>query len=88
MNFSKKEKLRPANAEQARTRKTSPERALLCAMINRALLDLGSRSAELRRSARTWILSPRKTAFSFRWTCEQLELGRHDTIQAILKGLD
>lgn len=56
----------------------TPERRLLLAILERAILDyVGNDERELEQ-AEQWIFSPERTTsgshFSFEWVCEQLDL--------------
>ena len=56
----------------------TPERRLLLAILERAILDfVGNDERELEQ-AQEWLFSPKKNAkveqFSFEWVCEQLDL--------------
>lgn len=80
MQLSKGEKI---CSDEVIIRRTSPEKALICALLSRSMLDLESRSIEIRRGARAWLCSKRKTSFSFCWVCEELELNPETLLQMI-----
>ncbi len=63
----KKKKWELANVE-------GPEKRLLCAIIERAWLDLDSLDRRERREARAWFLTKDKGDWTFHWMAQQLEL--------------
>lgn len=56
----------------------TPERRLLLAILERAILDFVGNDARELEQAEDWLFSPRKSGkvehFSFEWVCEQLDL--------------
>ncbi|MCB0359772.1 MAG: hypothetical protein KDD44_09050 [Bdellovibrionales bacterium] len=69
------------------TEAQSPERNLLVAMLQRALLDLVSGAESDRNLAREWLLEPvggePYVPFSFPWICAELGLNVSLTQQAV-----
>lgn len=55
-------------------RKPSPEKNLLYALLERAVLDLDSSDMKIRRAARSWVLYPTEEFFSFEYICEAVDL--------------
>ena len=58
-----------------------PEHALLCAIIERALLDLryrdlasGKHWGRPQQTAKAWLMSPRNKPWTFLWICQHLQL--------------
>lgn len=66
--------LRNDEAEDA-CHRTSPEKALLCAVLERAWNDLinNNTSQDEQKSAREWFLSRSELGYSFRWIVSQLD---------------
>jgi hypothetical protein len=65
----------------------TPERRLLLAILERAILDfVGNDERELEQ-AEEWIFSSKKSGkvehFSFEWVCEQLDLDAHKISEKI-----
>lgn len=56
-------------------RSRCPERKLLLAMIERAILDLKQPDPGTRQHARSWIFSSSMESFSILWILEVLDLG-------------
>ena len=54
----------------------TPERKLLIAILDRAVMDLHDPEPKYRRSARAWFRSSRTDQWSFAWIYEQLGLTR------------
>lgn len=66
--------------------KGSPERNLLMAMLERAILDyVGNNSSEIN-AAKDWIFSKDKEEYSFIWLCMELDLDP-DSIAKIIKNM-
>lgn len=51
-----------------------PEQRLLCAMLERAILDLYSSHSPYRRSANIWLKDKSMGPWSFNWTINKLNL--------------
>ena len=60
--------------EQRETR--SPEKNLLIAALNRAVLDYLGNQKDVRDDAAAWLFSPAgiEEEFSFKWVCQHLEI--------------
>jgi hypothetical protein len=51
----------------------SPERNLISAVVERAILDSGSKEVRISAEARIWLFESRQIhAFSFRWCCTEM----------------
>ncbi|RMD86394.1 MAG: hypothetical protein D6808_03430 [Candidatus Dadabacteria bacterium] len=68
--------------------KGSPERNLLMAIIERALLDLTGNNYEEAEAAREWLFeeveNPHLEPFTFQWICIQLDLDPKKALSKIV----
>ncbi|MBL7661591.1 hypothetical protein JNK13_02450 [bacterium] len=64
----------------------TPEKHLLVALLQRAILDLVSPHEEDRDEAKDWVLSTNSedVPFSFKWTCSELGLNPTKVSTAII----
>ena len=66
----------------------TPERRLLLAILERALLDYVGNDVREAEDAAEWLFLPYETPhaeFSFPWVCEQLDLNYKKTLRKIQK---
>ena len=67
--------------------KGSPERRLLLAILERAILDYVGNEPEEVEAAEAWLFEnldePQNEEFSFPWVCEHLDLNMADVAQMI-----
>jgi hypothetical protein len=65
----------------------SPERNLLMAVLERAILDLVGNDEQESSEAKEWIFNdlckPEFSAFSFPWLCQELDLNYRDIADTI-----
>lgn len=72
------------DAEIEPPRQTSPERAMLAAMLARAIMDSQSSDPPLAGEAREWLSSNSGDPYQFRWVCGHLDLDPEALRQALI----
>ncbi len=63
----------------------SPERHLLVAMLQRALLDFAGTHDQESQSAKDWLFGPQdpRSEFSFIWVCSHLDLNPTEVLKRV-----